>query len=143
MYLDLFNHLIGGQLIRAHRAHHRLGLERLKRMGLYTGQEMLLLSLQREDGMTQSQLATLHHLDLSTITRVVGRIESSGLVELRPDPADARISRVYLTEKGRNLCEPAWQVWLDLEKQLTRGLTDTEQVLLRRLLETVAGNLEQ
>ena len=70
-------------------------------------------------------------------------MECSGLVEQRTDLDDARISRVYLTEQGRNLCEPAWQVWLDLEKQLTQGLTEVEQVLLRRLLETIAANLEQ
>ncbi|QBD79679.1 MarR family transcriptional regulator [Ktedonosporobacter rubrisoli] len=143
MYLDLVGHLIGGQLVRAQRAHQRQGLELLKRMGLYSGQEMLLLSLQREDGMTQSQLAALHHLDLSTITRVVKRMEGSGLVEQRTDVEDARIARVYLTEQGRKLCEPAWQVWLDLEKQLTQGMTEAEKVLFWRLLETAASNLER
>lgn len=143
MDLDLVGHMIGGQLVRAEKAHQRLGSERLKQMGLYVGQEMLLLSLQKEDGVTQSQLATIHDVDLSTITKVVQRMERAGLVERRADLDDARISRVYLTEQGRSLCEPAWQMWLDLEKQLTQGLTETERILLRRLLETIATNLEQ
>jgi DNA-binding MarR family transcriptional regulator len=143
MDLILVGHLIGGQLVRAEKAHHRLGSEWLKRVGLYTGQEMLLLSLRSEDGMTQSQLASRNCLDLSTITKVVQRMERAGLVQRRVDLDDARISRVYLTEQGRALCEPAWQMWLDLEQRLTEGLTEAERVLLHRLLATVATNLER
>ncbi|EFH79896.1 MarR family winged helix-turn-helix transcriptional regulator [Ktedonobacter racemifer] len=143
MDLTLVGHLIGGQLIRAGRAHNRVASMRLKHINLYVGQEMLLLSLQREDGLTQSELATIHNVDLSTITKVVQRIERAGLVERRADSNDARISRVYLTEQGRSLCEPSWQMWQDLEKQLTQGLTEAECILLRRLLETVATNLER
>lgn len=143
MDLTLVGHLIGGQLVRAEKAHHRLGSERLKQIGLYTGQEMLLLSLRSEDGMTQSQLASRSCLDLSTITKVVQRMERAGLVQRRVDLDDARISRVYLTEQGRALCEPSWQMWLDLEQRLTEGLTEAERVLLHRLLATVATNLER
>ena len=143
MDLTLVGHLIGGQLVRAEKAHNRLGSEWLKRVGLYTGQEMLLLSLRSEDGMTQSQLASRSCLDLSTITKVVQRMERAGLVQRRVDLDDARISRVYLTEQGRVLCEPSWQMWLDLEQQLTQGLTEAERVLLHRLLATVATNLER
>ncbi len=142
MDLTLVGHLIGGQLVRASRAHNRAASERLKQLDLYVGQEMLLLSLREEDGLTQSELAHIHSVDLSTITKVVQRMERAELVERRADSNDARISRVYLTEQGRRLCEPSWQMWLDLEKQLTRGLTDAECLLLRRLLETVATNLE-
>ena len=143
MDLTLVGHLIGGQLVRAEKAHHRLGSERLKQLGLHTGQEMLLLSLRSEDGMTQSQLANRSCLDLSTITKVVQRMERAGLVQRRVDLDDARISRVYLTPQGRALCEPSWQMWLDLEQRLTQGLTEAERVLLHRLLATVATNLEQ
>lgn len=142
MDLDLVGHLIGGQLVRAEKAHERYGSERLKQLGLYIGQEMLLLTLQQEDGMTQSQLASKQDVDLSTITKVVQRMERAGLVERRADLDDARISRVYLTERGRSLCEPAWHMWLALEKRLTQGLTEPEQVLLHRLLATIATNLE-
>ncbi|GHO45926.1 MarR family winged helix-turn-helix transcriptional regulator [Ktedonospora formicarum] len=143
MDLTHVGHLISGQLVRACRAHNRAASERLKQLDLYVGQEMLLLSLQGKDGLTQSELASIHGVDLSTITKVVQRMERAGLVERRSDAHDARISRVYLTEQGRSLCEPSWQMWLDLEEQLTQGLTESERILLRRLLETVATNLER
>ena len=142
MDLDLVGHLIGGQLVRAAKAHHRVASEQLKQLGLYVGQETLLISLQNEDGVAQSDLAARHDLDLSTITKVVQRMERSGLVERRADPGDARVSRVYLTARGRELGEPARQLWLDLEQQLTQGLSEAERLLLHRLLATVATNLE-
>jgi DNA-binding MarR family transcriptional regulator len=141
--LKITGHLLGGQLVRAEKAHERAASERLKEMGLYLSQELVLLSLEKEDGMTQSHLAANHDVDISTITKVVHRMERAGFVSCRPDLDDARISRVYLTKKGRSLCAPSWQMWLDLDEQLTRGLTEAEKVLLYRLLSIVASNLEQ
>jgi DNA-binding MarR family transcriptional regulator len=142
MDLKLTGHMVSGQLVRADLALARVFTERLKSMGLYLGQELILLALQQENGMTQSQLAARHCVDLSTITKVVQRMERAELVLRRADPDDARISRVYLTEKGRNLCEPCWQVWIDLEQQLTQGLSEAERVLLHRLLSVIASNME-
>ncbi len=142
MDLKLTGHMVSGQLARANLALARAFTERLKSMGVYLGQELILLALQEEDGMTQSQLAARHCVDLSTITKVVQRMERAELVLRRPDPDDARISRVYLTEKGRALCEPCWQAWIDLEQQLTQGLSEAERVLLHRLLSVIASNME-
>ena len=142
MDLKLTGHMVSGQLVRANLALTRAFTERLKGMGLYLGQELILLSLQEENGMTQSQLAARHCVDLSTITKVIQRMERAELVVRQTDLDDARISRVYLTEKGRNLCAACWQVWMDLEQQLTQGLSEAERVLLHRLLSVIASNME-
>ena len=68
-------------------------------------------------------------------------MEHAGLIERRPDPEDARISRVYLTERGRALEQPVLEVWKDLEAHTVAGLSATEQALLRRLLMQVSANL--
>lgn len=115
----------------------------LRRAGLHAGQELLLLTLEDEGGMTLSMLARKHNLDLSTISKVVQRMERSGLVGRCPDEEDARASRVHLTERGRELCLPARQMWLDTEALLIKGLSEPERLLLHRLLSTVAANLEE
>ena len=69
-------------------------------------------------------------------------MERTGVVQRAADPDDARVSRVYLTLHGRELCAACHMIWIDLEQQLTHGLTDVEQVLLHRLLTIVAKNLE-
>ena len=47
-----------------------------------------------------SELAAVLGLDISTVSRQVQDLESKGLVERRPDPADGRASVLNLTPRG-------------------------------------------
>ena len=126
------------QVCKAHRQHAEVALAKL---GLHVGQEQILFRLWEKDGMSQSQLAASGCCDLSTTTKAVQRMEREGLVERRHDPEDARVSCVYLTERGRALCEPVLHVWKELEERFLQGMNATEQMLLRRLLQQAAANL--
>lgn len=133
---------IGYLLVQICKAHHDLAEVGLSELGLHTGQEMLLLQLYAEDGLTQSQLAERGCVEPPTITKKVDRMESSGFVTRRPDPNDARVSRVYLTEDSKALEKSVVGVWSRLEERLLEGLTEAEQVLLRRLLMQMLENLK-
>ncbi len=131
---------VGYALARVARAHRQSAEETLGGLGLHVGQEMLILQLWEEDGQPLSQLAQTSGLDLSTISKGVQRMERSGLVRRVHDSGDARVSRVYLTERGRSARAPVLEVWSDLEARLLRGLTEVEQALLRRLLLQALSN---
>ncbi|MCX7750564.1 MAG: MarR family transcriptional regulator [Candidatus Bipolaricaulota bacterium] len=96
---------------------------------------MVLFHLGREDGLPQGELARQTLVRPATLTEVLQRMEAAGLIERRADPVDGRVSRVYLTEKGRRARRQAEEIWADLEGQLARTLTSAEQGELRRLLE--------
>jgi MarR family transcriptional regulator, organic hydroperoxide resistance regulator len=132
---------VGFQLVRVCRAHRQRADEKLSKLGLHVGQEMMLLQLWVEDGLTQSQLAQYANVELPTMTKMVQRMEHAGLVVRRPDPEDARISRVYLTERGRSLEQPVLRAWTQLEERTLAGLTQVEQMLLRRMLLQIDTNL--
>ena len=132
---------IGFQLFQIHKAHRQLAEEGLNKLGVHTGQEMVLLQLWIEEGIPQSQLAACMEVEPPTATKMLQRMERAGLIERRPDPEDARVSRVYLTERGRELEQPVLDVWRQLEEQTVAGLSLTEQMLLRRLLLQVSSNL--
>ena len=132
---------IGFQLLQVHKAHRARAEAALNRLGLHTGQEMLLLQLWIEEGIPQSKLAACMGVEPPTATKMLQRMEHAGLIERRADPEDARISRVYLTERGRALEQPVLAVWQQLEAQTVAGLSSIEQALLRRLLMQVAANL--
>src|SRR4051794_15040217 len=70
---------------------------------VYPGQPPLLLRLSEEDGLSQSDLAARIHNKPATLTVMVDRMEKTGLVERRPDAHDQRVTRVYLTDKGRQV----------------------------------------
>jgi DNA-binding MarR family transcriptional regulator len=130
--------LLIAQCCRAHRNRADLGLSEL---GLHVGQEMFLFQLWREDGQTQSQLAGCMCIEAPTLSKMVQRMESAGFIERKPDADDARVSRVYLTERGRSLQQPVLAMWRDMEERTLAGLNYTEQMLLRRLLLQIRTNI--
>lgn len=134
---------VGFQLVQICRAHRNRADAALNELGLHVGQEWILFELWREEGQTHSQLAEQMCLEPPTITKMLQRMESSGLVERRQDSEDARVSRVYLTKRGRELKKGVVKVWQQLEDDTVRGLNETEQLLMRRLLIQVSANLSR
>jgi DNA-binding MarR family transcriptional regulator len=115
----------------------------LTEIGLYAGQEGLLWELSRQDGMCQSHLAERMCVQPPTVSKMLDRMESAGLVRRSPDAENSRISRVYLTEQGRNNQQAVRDIWIGLEQRMTANLTLEERVLLRRLLLHVSENLSR
>jgi len=132
---------IGFQVLQVHKAHRQRAEAALNKLGVHTGQEMILLQLWNEQGIPESQFAAFMGVQPPTATKMLQRMERAGLIERRPDLEDARISRVYLTERGRALEQPVLKVWRQLEAQTVAGLSPTERALLRRLLMQVSANL--
>lgn len=49
---------------------------------------------------TVGEIARFERISLTTVSRAITQLERLGLVRRRPDPADARVTRVALTAKG-------------------------------------------
>ena len=60
----------------------------------------LLASLSRHDGQTLAALSRDLLVTAGNVTGLVDRAERDGVVERRPDPADRRVARVWLTKEG-------------------------------------------
>ncbi len=79
----------------------------------------ILLPLWEEDGLQMSALARRAQLSKQTLTTLVPSLEAQGLVVRRPDPADRRAQRVYLTPSGRDLRPVAEHVLGELDAAVT------------------------
>jgi len=123
------------------KTHRNKAGELLATIDLYVGQEMFLLQLWQQDGLSLSEMAELVHVQPATASRMLDRMEAAGLVERRPDVEDGRVSRIYLKQEGRDLHEPVHHVWAELESISMSGMTNDERILLRRLLMQVYQNL--
>ncbi len=110
-------------------------------LGLYHGQPPMLFVLWEQDGQTHTELAGRLHIQASTVTKMVQRMEKAGFIARRPDPDDQRVSRVYLTEAGHAVREDVNRVWRQLEEETFTGFTFEEQVLLRRFFLHIRENL--
>src|SRR4051794_26040382 len=91
-------------------------------------------------GEQRSQLALAQHLgvDRTVMTYLLDDLESAGLVERRPDPADRRARRIVLTDAGtEKLCDLERRLRA-AEDELLDPLDPAEQEVLRGLLGRVA-----
>lgn len=130
-------------LVRLCKVFRQQGEVWCQEIGLHTGQELVVFRLVEEDGLSQSQLAAVLGVEIGTVAKTVQRMEKEGLLIRRQDAEDARISRVYLTEEGRRLYEPALHIWKDLDACLVQGMSYAEQLFFRRLLIQAAANFSR
>ena len=131
----------GHLLARACKAHRGSVGATLAEVELHVGQEMVLSHLWKQDGLSPSELADRLSVEPPTVTNMLSRMERAGLLERRRDAKDARCTRVYLTQKGRELREPVQRRWGEVQERAFAGITAEEEALLRRLLARVHDNL--
>lgn len=129
-------------MVRVAKAHRALVSSALTDMNLHIGQERLLMELWQEDGLTQTQLAERLCIEPPTLTKMLGRLEKTKLLEKRRDVEDARICRIFLTDKGYSIQQPVTELWLSLEETILANLSLEERLLFRRLLMQIFDNLE-
>ncbi len=72
---------------------------RIKGLDLTRTQWFLLAHLYRVDGLTQTELADILELEKATVGKTIDRLEESGWVFRKSDPADRRVNRICLTDK--------------------------------------------
>lgn len=130
-------------LAQVSRLHHARAHEHLEALGLYRGQPPLLRALWEQEGLSHTELAERLRVTPATMTRMLQRMERAGFLVRKPDAADERISRVYLTEAGRAVEAGVRQVVRKMEAECFAGLTTEERATLRALLLRVRDNLLQ
>jgi DNA-binding MarR family transcriptional regulator len=133
----------GFLLARAGKAHRTSVGEALAEVGLHAGQEMVLSHLWEEDGLGHAGLADRLGVEPPTLTRMLHRMEKSGLVERRRVSEDARCSRVFLTQKGRELREPVERLWGRASERAFEDFSEDEERGFREMLLRVRANLSR
>ncbi|MGW4748936.1 MarR family winged helix-turn-helix transcriptional regulator [Streptomyces sp. NPDC004290] len=121
---------------------HRIAMgRRLRDLGLYPGQELMMMRLWDCGAVRQSELIQSLGLDPSTVTKMLQRMEQCGYVRRSPDPADRRAVRVEATDEGLALRAGVEGAWRDLEECTLTGLAPADRTELARLLGLVGENL--
>lgn len=111
----------------------------LEPMGLTYPQYVVMLALWEHDGASVRELGDRLALDSGTLSPLLKRIESLGLITRRRDSADERRVGIHLTDAGRALREQALPVPECIARQ--SGLTAEEGAQFVHLLRRVATSL--
>ncbi len=107
----------------------------LEPMGLTHPQYLVMLALWEAEPLRVNELADRLSLEPATLSPLLKRLESGGLVTRRRDPDDERAVAVTLTPTGRRLRATAEQIPPAVMARLGMGLTELEE--LRDRLTTV------
>ncbi len=75
----------------------------LDKLGLTYTQYIVLVALWEKDDQTVGELGDKMFLESNTLTPILKKLEQSGFIERRRDPADERQVRIRLTPKGSDL----------------------------------------
>ncbi|WP_458243561.1 MarR family winged helix-turn-helix transcriptional regulator [Streptomyces sp. MAI_2237] len=103
-----------------------------------TGAQARLLSLLSLEPLPMRKLAQKLKCEPSNVTGIVDRLESRGLVERRPDPADRRVKLAAATEEGLRVAREL-RDGLRFAREPLAGLSDAERLSLRDLLKRMLG----
>lgn len=121
------------------RSHRGLAAQLLRDVGLFPGQEIILMQLWQQDCQSQNGLGRTLRLDHSTVAKSVRRLECAGIVSRCRCAADGRVTIVSLTQAGRDLECKVRAAWSTLESVTTAGLSDAEQQLFATLARKMAS----
>jgi MarR family transcriptional regulator, organic hydroperoxide resistance regulator len=100
--LRLSNQLCFATYSAAH-AFNKVYKPLLDRLGLTYPQFLVLLVLWEQDRLTVTEIGRHLFLDSGTLTPLLKRLETAGLLRRTRDPVDERQVRVSLTAKARDL----------------------------------------
>ncbi len=102
---------------------HKVSKRMASAIGLTGPQRLAIRIIGRGPGMAAGELAASMHLDPSTVTGILRRLEEARMITRRVDPADARRTRLTLTNRGR---------------EIDRRSAGTIEAAVRRTLASVA-----
>lgn len=115
----------------------------LQEMGMTPPQYSALRELALRPGSTNAALATAGFVTPQTMIKILQNLEEAGYIVREADPQHGRKIINNLTPAGKRQLAYAQERVEAIENNLTQGLTDSEQEVLKELLAKCLLNLTQ
>jgi MarR family transcriptional regulator for hemolysin len=115
--------------------------QRARQFGISRAQWAVLIRIDRNEGLKQSELADILDLQPITLTRLLDRLADNGLIERRADPNDRRANRLYLMPAAKPLLDRLTILGGDMMETVLDGLTSTSIERMLKELGAVKDNL--
>lgn len=135
--------MIGPRITQISKALRKRFNQAAAEEGLFSGQQHIILLLKHNEGLTIGQVAEATGVAVATASVSIKRMEKAGFVERRADEKDARLTKLYLTERGKAAPENIRIKMDNQEQHITKGLSREEIMQLSDLLDTVLKNIKE
>jgi DNA-binding MarR family transcriptional regulator len=134
---------IGMMLAQVSRLMRRSFDERAKGIGVTRPQWQVLSLLYLREGINQGGLAEILEVEPISLGRMIDRLQEAKLVERRPDPADRRAWRLFLTEKGTELLDQLRPLARETYEIALEGIDSEELDKVFDVLRRMRSNLSR
>ena len=108
--------------------------------GVTRAQWKVLLKVSRRPGLRQNELADLLEVEPITLSRIVDRLQESGLVERQSDASDRRAWLLFVTAKAQPLVTRLQKVSDELTAEAFAGIDPEDIETTRRVLAHARDN---
>jgi MarR family transcriptional regulator, organic hydroperoxide resistance regulator len=112
-------------------------------LGVTGPQRMVVRLVGRFPDIAAGSLAELLMIHPSTLTGIVQRLESRGLLERKPDPSDGRRALLRLTDKARSLDREAEGTIELVVKRVLSRMPESAVEQARALVDALAVELRE
>ena len=125
----------------------RLMRRRFERRARQTGlaitrqQARVLLSVARNEGLSQAAIATLLDIEPIALVRLLDRLHEEGLVERRLHPTDRRVRTLWLTPHGWTVVDRILAINAQIRDEACAGLSRGAREALLQALDHLKSNL--
>ncbi len=124
-------------LVSAYEAFERYSAPDLRSMGLTMTQFDVIATLGNQPPMTCKELGEKTLVTKGTLTGVLERLESKGILERKLNPEDARSQMIGLTIEGQKLFEKVFPAHLQHLDKAFNQLSTKELAELSNALQTL------
>lgn len=116
--------------------------KRFESLDLARGQYVYLIYVYENPGQSQLDMVNALNVDKTTVTKALKKMTTSGLIFRQRDPEDGRISRVYPTEKGREVYRELNGQEQLMASEFLKSLTERERYELEGMLGKIIKEME-
>lgn len=109
---------------------------------LTPGQPKILDFLSGNDGCTQKDIGRGCALDKSTVTSLLSRMESGGLVRREADEKDKRVTHIFLTELGKERAKRVKEAFEIVDEAAWGDIPQEERESFTRTFMKIIKNYE-
>jgi MarR family transcriptional regulator for hemolysin len=109
--------------------------------GMTRAQWGVLARLERQEGMTQAEMAETLEIQPISLVRLIDRLCQHGLVERRPHPRDRRANRLYLTDKGHTTLVRLAPLGKVVTSEVLASLSEADAAALLQKLLLIKTNI--
>lgn len=105
-------------------------------------QNLIMMLLWEQDGLTQNEIAKKLYKDKTNIARMASNLEKKGFIQRVISKEDRRSLKLYLTHEGKELGNSVIPIAEEFNRLVCNGITDEELKELRRILAKMRDNVQ-